>query len=788
MFFYFILATLAWSVLGSVSSDVLPSEWEHLPEHMTICRRDTCWGVVSWSELYTKVVLQDDIDQYRCFFAHQLAKKPESVVCALTISICKKEQSIIEMVETTALWGKEHRKECVVQVCFEDQAIVGKTCVQIRSCKRKKTWDAPITEFNQVGVRPSLQVHNGTLCIVADQKRVLDILPYTDYLSVKHHAKFYIPKPTMIYDCRCLSSLQSKGKLMIGPKLLLRGLACLAEMGLDQQTVQTWDIVRRSACHNQPEQTYARRFCVRPCGSAGPGFGVKVTSGDVVTLTSFDGAVRVDGVHYPLMNIKYGELKDAESNRKSINIMCALQCVEDAMALKLYALSEKTLLLGCFYFAPSDLNSAARLMLYCGDEQPYLKYPIAHNLSLEVRFGLESDSSIFYISNANARGAHIAFFGGRGGVLWRQQFSGVPEFVLDTSSVCGGVEQKLHIGAIPQTLFSIRPHKSMLHALLFKYQILPVDDHYCMCITTQTPLWTMSANIHEINVQLSATDLQNHPLRAFVEGALVVVQISPRSQMYLVFNTKTSALYVSLVAKTCIQELCRFSFLSDEVVQRPTHTLAVADRAISHLKSNVSFIFSEKGWGIASINDFQVGGVTWRRDTQLLVRDDQCVMIWGLWNGCAQEQTMCQFYMENNSSNNVLFYYTCVAYHGNEGQLKACGGVFVDMQKGNVFVRKASAEQRRSITDLDQMPRQAEHWKDSIIFAHIPFRSKPMLVGVPDGVRPVFGDDSGKRMAFAPMQEGSLFRSSKRLFAEIIGGMAPVKCYPVIFENIELCE
>jgi len=743
-------------------------DWRDLPHHMMILRKENYWAKVHYKKDGLRVVCQRDDNKYTCLFMHAtltgvryievlVEKKNDHTIYIAPQSIFFKEKKILN-------------NGSIKMVLAEDPPrfhIIYKQ-VDSRVYYRHKMREYPGEKF-------SLRICESVLCIFVGDQKEFEVFPQYD-VGVKFSGAHFTP----VFEQRSPAFCEGI-KAVFVRRLLPQVTSLLLTLCYGERASMTQKndcLIHWSCVLDLPQGEMRRdfewmgKFCqkiprksvVRLYSSAHEVGELHSDCNDQVTITTAENALKEDGTPYPIMHIKYGHATSSQDALLQDHVLCVLNAENDNFNMGLYAASTARLLM-TFCFKKCDLNRHAKLQLYCVDESPHFLYPIAKNLSIGVCLGGVVKDGSFYIYDLNDNRHRVAFFAANLMSPWMKQFVGVPTINLADKTI-----KEPNIGLLngpgeTHPILAIRSPKNLLNLLLFDYTVLSNERGYCMCIRARVPSQDLLGGIHEINVQLRAEDVGRHPLNVEYVNGLITVHISPINQLCIVSNKKLDELSVGLAAEGFQQEMCRFAFLDNAVLQKSARTFPIFHPAPDYLSSNVAYLFSEREWGLCSSNVFVTGDIQWCRVIQFLMCDRQVTMLWSIQDDRTQEKVTCEMCVKNEKD--ILCFY---AYHNQKGsnRFQSCGALSFNPHLKTLDIYKASEQQCHTVDNLSSLTGEiVRKWDVRSIVSSLDFTVRPRFIVAKDGVRALF-KNADFCLYFGPIKRGYEVFSLKTLFVEIV--------------------
>jgi len=780
MFLYCALAILMTPALWS-SCNV----WAGLPEYVTIFERPTYWGTASWDEGHANLLFQNGPDQYHCCFTQNL----RSSVRVLELSVCKIAENVIEIKRSPRVFTDNREPECTINLELVEQEQLNKSCLNIQFLETQDNmcWTVPIGVYDGAGLKMSLRVLMRTLSVFVGDMCVLNVLPFASLSSrgrmecfgfpaklTDHHTQWsQLLNITKKYARGIPSALEffmryRKGYdvHLIESEKQLRFDNIVYNVARDFLALRGDDCLKSLFRTAKQKDMFVRNIFVRPHSSHAPGFEVLSSCMENVKIVPGYGVLNTDGTPFDIMRITYGDRNEPEGVWKKQDLLCELRQVGEGVEMQLKALMEgETLLLGCFSFESSMLNRQAQLELYLRDEVPHLTYPIAQNLSLDIRFGQIFKDGVFYICAAHKPSERIVFFGGRDGLVWRQQFMGVPEVCLDEQRAAP-LPRMLKMLDSKQALCAVRMQRDAVNQLLFDYNIMRVEGVYNMSISARCLSYVGEAR-HEINVQLGPKEIESDPLEFEQRGHMLFVKLSPASRMLIFANHVAQEMHVSLMVQSYVKSLGCFAFMQGGVVQKPSFPDPTFGAEVGVLSSEMSYIFGEKVWGVCSTNIFCNAQVNRLYNIQFFNENGMPTMCWERKDAVAQETVNCYMRLVNDQMSSILCYYACCKEKNGSCCFQA-GAIVADLMRRSVCVCKPTAAQYDVMPNFtDLQPEHVRAWPASTLFPQLILTHFPKISYAPDGARAYCDVSCGRKIYIAPIRHKERNESLKTLWATL---------------------
>jgi len=764
MFLYYMFALMATPLVWAAEDG---NDWDALPQHMTVLCSETRGGCVSWdqSEEYTHLIYEEGVEKFTCIFLHKLTSRLRS----LELGVCRNLDNTIEIRQTTQFFSNNQVARHKIIVECVDNPELSQSTAQFRFVGDEGECAEPIATLGDLGARLSLKIFYRTLCVCAGDVQLFALLPFKIRSSGGNFHEFCFPPMQNVQSGgKSFHSVAKRRRVFLTPQRLL--MRCLAREDVCNPNGQ--DLLFKGAVYKAVQRDarctaleyqrllskvrgegclFPRTVSVCPYGHQMPGFDLFSQCLEDVHIQPACGVINTEGLLFPIMQIRYRDAGAMDSQWKGMFVYGGVTKSETSLELQLYARTDSQfLLIGCFGLLQSALNMHAALRLYCGDTTPYLVYPIADNLSLDVRLGQVLKDGVFYICSSQENCARIAFFAGRDGVLWQQQLLGVPEVCLDGSApnVTPNVQKVINEN---RPLFSLRSAKGALNALIFYYKISRMDNHYNMCITTRSLSRTAGDGKHEVNVLLREKDIVGEPFCFWEKENLFCVDIAPKVRLCVLSKKMEQELIVRLEARCYIKDLCCFKFCNGCVEQKFVMPCPTVDKT-GQVASSVNYTFQGQRWGVRFSNEFINEHEHWRYTTDFSYSGLSHSMIWAREDKLTVERVVCKVRFETNHTLDSICYYAYYTYQNGLETLKACGAVCADIARGVVFSRKASISQCAMMPDFSVLGhKHVQDWPAQTLFSRVSLMSCPRLKAVPDGVRLMLDLGMNKHIFMSPI-------------------------------------
>jgi len=723
------------------------SDWKSLPDYTTVQRHEDSWATASSYGQYTKVLSQINPDQFVCFFAKHIKRR----VHTLEVMVHKTSSRRIEINESRTIFGDLIPvNESSIRIILNEQT----PFAEIQYCSKGRVWERSYKRYEQPGLTFDLRVCGGNLYICVGDHRELAVLPTYGGRRVRIQGFHFTP--TFLkgdLESRCLLKDHLLRRALPSVYSLLRSFCygTKAVVSSDethlcyffgvlggQPEARDWGTVRK--------QKAVCKTIVRLCSNMNPDFELYSEGASKVTCLPLPGRLNTENTPYDLMSIRHVSVPKCDGGAEKSTILCALSLVGDCVDMQLYAARVPKrgplLLLGNFYFSQLDLNRQACLTLYCDNNEPYLAYPIAKTLSLIWRFGPCAQDGLFYVCAAGCKEERITFFGDAQQMSWRQQVLGVPEIVLDHPDVSKIPFSKLNASGNRQALFVARLKKCALNILQFNYTIIPCDGHYYMCISASSPSRFVGDSVHEIDVHLSAEDIETHLLQFECRNSSIFVQLTPKNRLQLFFCRQMEELHVNLISDVCTKGLCAFSFCHGAVIQKCPASVPIRQE-LGRLYSGISYTCESEDWCVHAMNLIESDDAHLCYATQFMVCGGRAQMAWELQDTRVCQKRDCVMLMENDPSSGVIFYYAYRTYQNDMPVMTACGALCVDASVKGILARKAPNDHLHGITFASLQPWSVQAWPVFPAFLPFCFQEVPRFVEVTVDARVLLCSEDG---------------------------------------------